>query len=88
MLPRQDHSRNHRDHSLVQAGTVIDLQWPSGELFARVRPGSHAARRGPGVAGRASGPTDQEDAMDKKAKVPKKTKAAPAGKPKADTTKK
>jgi hypothetical protein len=31
-------------------------------------------------------PKHQEDAMDKKAKVPKKTKATPAGKTKADTT--
>ncbi len=41
-----------------------------------------------GSSGRDSRPMHREDAMDKKAKVPKKTKSAAAGKGKADTVKK
>jgi hypothetical protein len=40
------------------------------------------------VGSRDGRPKHQEDAMDKKAKVPKKTKSTAAGKGKADTTKK
>jgi hypothetical protein len=46
-------------------------------------PATHGSR-----GSRCGRPNHQEDAMDKKAKVPKKAKSTAAGKGKADTVKK